>query len=140
MSAEIETLHKPFIRWLKQERLPYIRARSDRPSTIGVGVHDFTVFYGNRSLCIEFKDAAPLTKKQVQWITDMKAVGSTVHVIRDIGVACALVNEWRSTIAPVMPTAQEVLFRFKNGVFRHGPRGAERVRLATGADMGLPTL
>lgn len=108
MSAEIKTLHQPFAKWLRQEKIPYISARSDRQSTISLGAHDFTVFLpGNRVLAIEFKDKGILSADQLRWIEKMKEAGCTVYVIRKIEDAVALVQEWRASLLPLSPPATD---------------------------------
>lgn len=105
MSEEIRTLHQPFRNWLRREKIPFIRARSDRKSTIALGAHDFTVLLpGNRFLAIEFKDGKnDLKKDQREWISHCAQAGVTVHVFRKIEDAVELVQEWRRSLPPPNP-------------------------------------
>lgn len=107
MSQEIDTLHKPFMKYLRDEKIPYIRARSDKASTIGVGTHDFTLLYGNRALCIEFKDKGSLSSEQKEWIALMESRGTKVHVIRRLEDAIELVLFWLSNQPAAVATEPE---------------------------------
>lgn len=83
---EIEGLHEPLMKWCREQvpAVPFIRSRSDQPSTIGEGVHDFTLFYRKHTICIEWKSRTGKPKiKQLAWRMLMEAQGFTVH-------------EWRS--------------------------------------------
>ena len=81
-------LHKAIMDHCKQQwpRWLYIRARSDQPSTIGVGVHDFTVFLPNRIVvCVECKKrGAKPSEPQRNWIHQMKLLGHDVHIVRTL--------------------------------------------------------
>lgn len=106
MSAEIETLHVPFKKFLKGERIPYVNPRSDCESTIEEGHPDFTLFLGNHTFLIEFKtDKGTLTAAQIRRKAELERAGNTVHVVRDIGVACELTLEWRRQLGAVLAAA-----------------------------------
>ena len=136
MSAEIDTLHTPFIKFLRAEGLPYIRARSDRQSTIAKGAQDFTVFFGPYSLAIEFKTkGSDLDPDQKKWRESMQRVGAQVYVLRSLSDAVELVQSWRSTIAERWTTPNaaegEKLRTFFNAVCREVKPGVyEKVRTA----------
>lgn len=142
--SEIETLHRPFMRFLDEQGILYIRARSDVESTIAEGHPDFTLIAGNRCLMIEFKtkDGA-LSAKQKERKAALEKTGSRVHVIRDLAIAVELVQAWRSSLGEIVPVGQPKtepgLVRFGAGVFRVGERGAlTHIRVATAADAAIP--
>ena len=64
-------------------RWKFIRARMDRKSTIGVGVHDFTIFMpGEKVLCVECKKpGGKLDKDQNIWAHEMAKNEHKVHVV-----------------------------------------------------------
>lgn len=147
MSAEIETLHLPFIAFLKTAGLPYVNARSDRESTIAAGHPDFTILKSGRSLLIEFKDkGGKLSPDQKRRIAELEKAGNKVHVLRDLAQAERLVVEWSNPIEPIVLTPLAVqtagLVRFGQAVYeRNEKTGAlTRVRTATGADSMIPEL
>lgn len=93
--SEIKTLHDPFSRYLREQGIPFIRARSDRESTIAVGWPDFTLVPASHCLCIEFKTKeGKLSTEQKQCIAALDAAGTTVHVLRDLGQSIELVTHW----------------------------------------------
>ena len=81
-------LHDKIMAWCNSQhpRVKYIRARSDRESTIQVGAQDFTLFLPNgRLLCIECKSATgKLTHEQQAWSKEMEMLGHAVHVVRSM--------------------------------------------------------
>lgn len=94
-TGEIATLHRPFSKWLTDEGLCFLSARSDQPSGIAEGAQDFTVLSCGRALCIEFKTKeGKLRAAQVRWHERMKQTGTTVFVCRDLNSAMLLVREW----------------------------------------------
>jgi hypothetical protein len=46
---------KIFAQWLGFHHIPFVRARSDKPSTIRVGWPDFSIFRNGKTLFIEMK-------------------------------------------------------------------------------------
>lgn len=147
MSAEIETLHEPFIKWLKAEGIPYIRARDDRESTIAKGHPDFTLLAQGRVLLIEFKDKETRTSAdQEKRTAELEATGCKVHVVRNLTIAIELATAWRSTLGTFFVArkpAEEgtALVRFGAGIFRKLPGGRlEHVRLALPEDSSVPVL
>ena len=101
--SEITTLHVPFAKWLTEEGIPFIRARSDRESTIAEGHPDFTLTLANRCLCIEFKTKeGALSKEQKDRIAVLEKAGNYVHVLRDLGIAIETVQQWRATLGEVL--------------------------------------
>lgn len=149
MSAEIDTLHLPFIAFLKKAGLPYVNARSDRESTIAEGHPDFTILKGGRALLIEFKDKGQLSAKQKRRIAELEESGNKVHVLRELPAAYRLVTEWANPIE-VMPVATGTLAKVNAGLVRFGravyardqKSGAlSRVRTATEQDvLNIPEL
>lgn len=85
--VERETdLHKRIIWWCESEFpfVPYIHARTDKRSTIAIGVPDFAIFYKSKCLLIELKSATgKLTIEQTAWIRRVNEQGFAVHVIRN---------------------------------------------------------
>ncbi len=94
MKREIETLHKPFIAYLRKNGLLYINARSDQKSGIAEGHCDFTVFLPeSRVCCVEFKlpGNGKLSPKQRQRLDDLKPNTDWI-VARDLEVAIRYVE------------------------------------------------
>jgi hypothetical protein len=79
-------LHNEIMRHCSEQwpRWKYIRARSDRESTIAEGCQDFTIFLpSGRVACIECKSkTGKLSPAQRDWAHEMKALGHTVHECR----------------------------------------------------------
>lgn len=97
--SEIIDLHQPFMRFLREQGLPFIRSRSDRESSTTPGDPDFVVLRGHSALCIEMKtEKGALSDDQKKRHEELNAAGVTVHVVRDIGVAEELVREWQSHV------------------------------------------
>lgn len=78
-------LHNEIMKWLDSQypRWRYIRARSDRESTIAVGAQDFTIFAPvGRTICIECKaKGGKLSTDQRTWHKEMEMLGHTVHTV-----------------------------------------------------------
>lgn len=112
MSAEIETLHKPFMSFLRSKGLKFINARSDRESTIAAGWPDFTVIHPQRgTLLVEMKDEGSLSPAQKKCHAELSAAGFHVHVIRKLQVAIETVYQWLSDVKPEAPrVAHSALF------------------------------
>lgn len=127
MNQEVQTLHEPFAEFLDRLGIPFIRARSDRESTIAEGHPDFTLTCGNRCLMIEFKTKeGKLSRAQRARIAVLEAAGNLVLVIRDLGAAMAVVEHWRAgigeIIAPKAKAADEPAERVVGGsVYRLDP-------------------
>jgi len=84
-------LHNKILEYCDSQwpRWKYIHANPSTKSTIGVGVHDITIFMtGNfdkqpRVLCVECKTrTGKLSVEQLAWDYEMQLVGFKVHVIR----------------------------------------------------------
>lgn len=92
-------LHDEIIAWCNRQnpRIKYIHARTDRKSTIGVGVHDFTIFLNRgRVLCIECKSkTGKLDEDQQAWAMEMRRLGHIVFVVRAF-------EEFEGLIAPLL--------------------------------------
>lgn len=75
-------------------RWKVIHARMDKKNTIGIGVHDFTVFLPRgRMLCIECKAGnEKLTHEQLVWRKELEFLGHTVHVVRSMQEFLTLVE------------------------------------------------
>lgn len=146
MSAEIETLHRPFQQWLKSEGIPYVCARSDRESTIAAGHPDFTLLSQGRALLIEFKDKeGRLSKDQEDRIAELERAGCKVHVVRNLAIAIELATAWRSTLGTILIPEKKAepegnLVRFGGAIFRHENGRMAHVRPATPADSCIPVL
>lgn len=144
MSAEIDTLHRPFIRFLATTSgLAYTYHRPDQATGTTLGDADFAIYAQGRVLFIEFKDKeTKVSKVQKERHADLLAIGCRVHVIRDLQPAIDLVLEW-TRMAPELPTSPVVptaLWRWGDGVFRHENGGYRQIRIATPADANLPNL
>jgi hypothetical protein len=121
MSGEIETLHRPFARYLREQGLYFITSRCDEPSTIREGHADFTILRNGHALLIEFKRAKEgrLSKAQKECIAELEATGTTVHVIRDLQTAIDLVTAWHSTLKepPATPEKRYPIHRYNGKTF-----------------------
>lgn len=106
MSAEIETLHKPFAAFLRSKELKFINPRPDRESTIGIGWPDFTILHPQRpAILIEFKDKGKLSPAQKECHQSLAAAGYRVHVIRSLQIAIETVYHWLSDVRTEAPIA-----------------------------------
>lgn len=140
MSAEIQTLHTPFARHLDDEGIEYIRARSDRESTIEKGWPDFSLLATDRAgIYIEFKDKdGKETPDQRKVRERLTSKGFKCFVVRSLSVAIELVTQWRSGVqSPLVapPARREPTIR------QYGQRGDyvcdgdTRIRRAEIADL-----
>jgi len=71
----------------------YIHARTDQRSTVGIGVHDFTIYLPGRVLNIECKtkEGKP-TPEQLAWALQLEMLGHKVHVVRSMDEFLALTS------------------------------------------------
>jgi hypothetical protein len=78
-------LHNQIIEWCNSQfpRVKYIRARSDKKSTIGVGVCDFTLFLPKGVvLCVECKSkTGKLSVEQLAFALEMGRLEHKVHLV-----------------------------------------------------------
>lgn len=84
VNDEIEQLHYPIIKWCKEQvpEVPYIRARSDKESTIGKGAPDFTIFYRGRCILVECKSrTGTVSPDQIAWKMRAEAHQFNVNVV-----------------------------------------------------------
>lgn len=82
-SKEIEELHYPIIRWLRDHRIPFAHNRTDMESTAGNGVPDFIFPYRGKVLFVECKTkTGKLSTEQLAWKMGAEQQGQCVHVIR----------------------------------------------------------
>jgi hypothetical protein len=144
MSAEIETLHRPFAAWLTKLRgqVAYTYHRSDKPTGATLGDADFVLYAASRCLHIEFKDKETrISPAQVKRHAELAAVGVTVHILRDLDAAIALALEWRRTLGmagqlatgkPALP--ERNLRIFGNSVLEYRDGSLHHVRVATPED------
>ena len=80
-------LHQQIIDYCDAQwpRWKYIRARMDKRSTIGNGVHDFTIFAPGRVICVECKARnEKLRDDQQIWKKELEMLGIEVHVVRNL--------------------------------------------------------
>jgi len=79
-------LHEQIMRHCESQwpKWKYIRARSDRQSTIAEGAQDFTIFLpAGRVLLVECKSkTGKLSPAQRDWAHEMSLLGHTVHEVR----------------------------------------------------------
>ena len=141
MSAEIKTLHVPFEKFLRGEKIPFIRARSDRESTICSGHPDFSICLGGRLLLLEFKDkGGTLSPDQKRRIAELEGAGCRVYVLRELARAIELVQTWKASIgefqANYARARPEVLRRVGAAFYRETPSGLQKVRNATAEEIG----
>lgn len=137
---EIPTLHEPFIRFLNERGIPFIRSRSDRESTTTPGDPDFVLLRGHGALSIEFKtEKGSLSQEQKDRHAYFLAAGVRVHVCRDIDTAVALVTEWFAQAGPVEKPRGPLCIRSVpgHGDFVFERATGQRLRRATINDLLL---
>ena len=142
MSAEIETLHKPFIAWLAKLKgqVAYTYHRPDKPTGATLGDADFVLYCpSSRVLMIEFKDKeTKVSASQKKRHAELLQCGIVVHICRDLDSAIRLVLAWRGLSADEKPSRSEVLthnLRVRgNGVFEYRDGALHHVRVATNDD------
>ncbi len=81
-------LQEKIQQWLDAQwpRWLCIRARSDKRSTIGVGIHDYTIF-GPYPICILVECKTKTGKRsedQRNWAFEMQRLGWTVEIVRSL--------------------------------------------------------
>lgn len=121
--SEVQHLHEPFAKFLRDRKIPFVRARSDRESTIAIGHPDFTIIVNGCCLLIEFKEKdGKLSPEQIARIAELAASGTKVHVIRSLDSALELFGAWVSTLKDVrIPDHRPKLVRFGNVTYEdHG--------------------
>lgn len=149
MSAEIETLHRPFIAWLAKLRgqVAYTYHRPDRATGATLGDADFVLYcYPGRCLHIEMKDTkTTVSASQKKRHAELLQCGIVVHVCRDLDTAIRLVLAWRGLDIESKPDGSEnptknlrvrgnSVFELRDGELYH-------VRVATNNDkLILPQL
>lgn len=109
MNQEVDTLHVPFLRHLREQGIEYIYARPDKESSIAKGWPDVTVLSPTSApLCIEFKDkeTGKVTPDQKTVHDRLKSKGFLVFVVRDLATAIELVTAWRE-FGPKIGEAQQ---------------------------------
>ena len=78
-------LHEQIIEWCNAQwpRVKYIHARTDQKSTIGVGIHDFTLYMPQgRILNVECKaNGKKATQDQLNWAKELSMLGHRVDFV-----------------------------------------------------------
>lgn len=78
-------LHEQIMEWCDAQwpRWKYIHARTDQKSTIGNGVHDFTIYAPNgRVFNIECKaKGGKMTPEQLAWSKELEMLGHASHQV-----------------------------------------------------------
>jgi len=143
--SEVRTLHEPFRRWLTEQRIAFTYHRPDRATGATLGDPDFVLYQLGKCLMIEFKGVkTPISASQKKRHAELAAAGCTVHVIRDLGAAIALVDAWRGMHAETTPAVAAVrnrsMIRIGNGVWRDEGNGYTLLRAVTPEDAGIPVL
>ena len=97
-------LHNKIIEWCNNQfpKVKYIRARSDRRSTIAAGAQDFTLFLpAGRTLCVECKAAGgKLDQDQLIWKKEMEMLGHFVFVVWNLEDFLRLINNQNKDNTP----------------------------------------
>lgn len=92
---EILDIHKPLIRFLRANNLPYINHRPDLKSGIRSGWPDFSIFLAGRCLFLEAKtEKGEVSPKQWLCIADLERSGNPVKIVRSASEAISAVMEW----------------------------------------------
>jgi hypothetical protein len=95
MSAEIETIHKPFIDWLDTQPVCYAYTRSDKPTTARWPEADFIVFRAGACIHLEAKDKhTAISASQQKRHAMLAAVGTRVFIFRSCAYGIELVTAW----------------------------------------------
>ncbi len=82
---EIDDLHAPFEKWLKDNRVPYIHFNPVRRTGVNVSHPDFTILWMGGNVSIEFKTpTGKLSQKQEARIKYLEASGNQVFVCRSV--------------------------------------------------------
>lgn len=117
MSAEIETLHLPFKKFLETSRIPYTYHRPDMPTGATRGDADFILYRGSLALHIEFKDKETrISTDQKKRHAELAAAGVKVHILRSLQIAIETVYHWLSDVRTEAPTiSPHSLFVMKVG-------------------------
>ncbi len=100
--SEVRDIQEPLARWLKEQNILFIQARSDRESTIRKGWVDFTIFFPvtvqPQPLFLETKDKdTKITKDQLQVHEELRQAGYTVVIARSLASALEAIQTWQST-------------------------------------------
>ncbi len=96
-------LHEQIIDYCNSQwpKWKVIRARMDKKSTLGKGVHDMTVFYPGGVLCVEAKTrTGKVSEDQRDWNFDMMRIGHSVCVIKSFEEFLNLVANQTTTKQP----------------------------------------
>lgn len=116
MSAEIETLHKPFRAWLDKYGVCYTYHRPDKLTGATLGDADFICYNSNRVLMLEFKDKETrVSNVQKKRHAELLRAGCVVHICRTLSKAMVLTTEWLGTFSQ-LPSAVTPLPADKNPV------------------------
>lgn len=92
---EIHDIHKPLIRFLRANNLPYINHRPDVKSGIRSGWPDFSIFLAGRCLFLEAKTAkGEVSPRQWLCIADLERSGNPVKIVRSASEAISAVERW----------------------------------------------
>lgn len=89
---EIEKLHGPILKWLKDNKVPHYHARPDQESGLTKGAPDFAVFLRQKTILIECKTVkGKLSVDQNAWKMMAEKEGFTVHIVTSMDAFHALV-------------------------------------------------
>lgn len=81
-------MHKLFANWLRLHGVPFIHARMDKKSTIRRGWPDFTLLWGGRALCLEFKlPGEGLDPDQIEVHRELTLNGTPVQTVHSVAEA-----------------------------------------------------
>ncbi len=137
--SEIKTLHEPFMRWLKERGIFYIRARSDMASTIERGLADFVLLSPFRPpVFIEFKtEKGKESAAQRDCRAKYVRAGFTWFLLRDIGTACEIAEAFAGNRleAAAQPDKPRLTIRNRPGFGSYVFDGDKPLRRATIDDL-----
>ena len=92
---EIESLHRPAIKWFTEQGIAFVYNRPDRASTATPGAPDIIAFPRDSVLLIEFKTReGKLSEAQRDWHFLAQRAGHEVHVIRSMAQFLTLVRQY----------------------------------------------
>lgn len=140
--SEVSTLHVPFAKHLREQRIAFVHARPDRESTICAGWPDFTLLHPKRpALLIEFKDKeTAVSKVQRELHAELQGMGHTIHIVRDLNIALELLKAWLGDVPRYEPQTGVARIVVRNRDGGHGSwlfntNTGEWLRKATIADL-----
>lgn len=126
-------LQDAIAKWLKEQGIPFYRARMDKESTGPVGWPDFGIFKNGKCLFIETKfEKGPVSKDQKKCHAELAAAGCKVHVTRDLAVTIELIRAWHDTLGQALVLQDDKVPGGNIGIMTFAGHGDYVVQLTNG--------